>query len=126
MFIILSISMLLLSIISFIIFLITNIKMTLVFFRLSAIFLFLFVIVGVFGFILPIETKYEYPKDAFIKKINNSIVIVVPDIGNRKIEDPVLILYLTENDTVIVQQDYNSYGIKLQNHFYIIKNGHKY
>lgn len=80
---------------------------------------------GMLGNTIIIDTKYEYPSDAFIEKNERSIVVVVPDLGNKTITDPAIVGYLSESDTVMVVRKYDSYGVHDET-IYVKKNGYKY
>ena len=84
---------------------------------------------GLIGFLHPVEHKTILPEGAFLEKTNNIIVVVVPNIGNKIIDDPAIVNYLTKGDTIIVKRDYNSYGLQIQSDkvmIYVRKNGRLY
>jgi len=87
----------------------------------TIIFGFLFV-----GLALPVETEIIVPDGSFIEKNENSIVLVVPNIGNKVITDPAIIRHIEVGDTIKVMYDYNSYGGELREWIYVEKNGWKY
>lgn len=86
----------------------------------------------IFGFLLlgclvSVETTFTIPEDAFIEKNKNSIVLVVPNIGNKVITDPAIIRHIEISDTIKVRKNYNSYGFQVENtKIYVEKNGWKY
>jgi len=79
------------------------------------------------GVLYPIETEIIIPEGAFMEKNENSIIIVVPEVGNKVITDPAIISYLSVGDTIKIKRRYNSYGIELDPiRIYVEKNGYKY
>lgn len=79
------------------------------------------------GILFPIETEIIVPDDAFMEKNESSIVLVVPNVGNRVITNPAVIRYIDTTDTIKVRYDYNSYGGKVDNiKIYVEKDGWRY
>jgi hypothetical protein len=80
-----------------------------------------------FGTMFPVETEITIPQGAFIEKNESSIVLVVPNVGNKVITDPAIIRYIEIGDTIKVRREYNSYGIELdKTRIYVEKKGWKY
>ena len=82
---------------------------------------------GMVGTMMPVETEIIIPQGYFIEKNENSIVLVVPNIGNKVITDPAIVAYIEVGDTVKVRKEYNSYGLQVdRTRIYVEKNGWKY
>ena len=81
----------------------------------------------IIGLTFSVETEITIPQGAFIEKNENSIIVVVPNIGNKVITDPAVIRHLEVGDTIKVKKKYNSYGGQVdKTRIYVEKKGWKY